>query len=253
MKRRSAIAGVAFVSSLVATQAGAATPSITVSVASSMAEAMREIGARFKAQRPGVTLQFNAAASGVLVQQIVNGAPADVLVCADAESMDRAVQQRVVDAATRRDFAANTLVLVVPARGGTAPAGVAELAAPSVRRVAIGKPATVPAGRYARQALEHAGVWAAVQPRLVYADNVRQVLDYVARGEVDAGFVYRTDARLAADAVRVVGPAAGHAPIAYPVAVVADSRQPALAREFAAFLLLPQAQALLAERGFTRP
>jgi molybdate transport system substrate-binding protein len=253
MKRRRAIAAVALVSLPTATPAATATPSITVSVASSMADALRDIGARFRAVRPGVALHFNAAASGVLVQQIVNGAPADLLVCADDESMDRAVRQRVVDAATRRDFAANTLVLVVPSRSRAAPAGMAGLAAPEVRRVAIGKPATVPAGRYARQALEHAGVWAAVAPRLIYADNVRQVLDYVARGEVDAGIVYLTDARLAAGAVHLVGAAPGHAPIVYPVAVVADSRQPALAREFMAFLLGPQAQGLLAERGFARP
>lgn len=253
MKRRSAIAAVAVASLTGGGPSIATTPSLTVSVTASMADALREIGARFQAARPGVTLHFNAAASGVLVQQIVNGAPADVLVCADAESMDRAVQQRVVDSATRRDFAANTLVLVVPARSGALPAGVAGLTAPAMRRVAIGKPATVPAGRYARQALEHAGVWAAVQPRLVYADHVRQVLDYVARGEVDAGFVYRTDALAAAGAVQLVDPAPGHSPIAYPVAVVADSRQPALAREFTAFLLTPQAQDLLARRGFARP
>jgi molybdate transport system substrate-binding protein len=105
-----------------------------------------------------------------------------------------------------------------------------------VRHIAIGKPATVPVGRYAKQVLDATGLWAAVEPKLVFADNVRQVLDYVARGEAEAGFVYRTDAQVMRNQVRVVLAATGHSPVTYPAAVVADSRQPVLAREFHAHL-----------------
>jgi molybdate transport system substrate-binding protein len=226
---------------------------LTVSAAASLADAFREIGVRFEAARPGVTLRFNVAASGVLVQQIVQGAPVDVFASADAESIERGVQQQVLDAATRRDFARNALVLIVPAQDAPAVTALEDLRRPEVRRIALGQPATVPVGRYAKQALDAAGLWAAVQPRLVFGQNARQVLDYVARGEADAGFVYRTDAASAKDKVRVMLAVGGHAPVTYPAAVVRDSRHAALARAFVAFLTMPEAQAILARHGFDKP
>ncbi len=226
---------------------------ITVSAAASLADAMRTIGARFESARPGVTVRLNTAASGALIQQIIQGAPVDVFVSADAETVARGIERRVLDPATRRDIARNTLVMIVPARGGPAPTALADLVRADVRRIAIGKPAIVPAGRYARQALESAGLWAAVETRLVFVDTPRQGLDVVARGEVEAGFVYRTDAALMPDRVRVAATASGHAPIVYPAAVVADSRQPALARAFHAFLSGAEAQAILARFGFGLP
>lgn len=231
--------------------AGAQT--LTVSAAASLTEALRELGPRFEATRPGVAVRFNVAASGVLVQQIVQGAPVDVFVSADPATVDRGVRLKVLDPATRRDVARNALVMVVPAQGGLPLAGPADLVRPDVRRVALGKPATVPAGRYAQEALASAGVWPTVAARIVYADSVRQVLDYVARGEVDAGFVYRTDAVLMRDRVRVITTMGGHAPIAYPAAVVADSRFRALAGHFVEFLTSPQAQTVLERHGFALP
>jgi molybdate transport system substrate-binding protein len=229
---------------------------LTVSAAASLTEAMREIGARFEAARPGVMVRFNFASSGVLVQQIVQGAPVDVFASADQETMERGIARKVIDPATRRDFARNAVVMIAPTRGAPGAAslsGLADLRRPDVRRVALGKPATVPAGRYAKQALDRAGLWAVLEPKLVHAENVRQVLDYVARGEVEAGFVYRTDAALLQDKARVVLTIEGGDPVTYPVAVVADSRQPALARDFHGFLLGPEAQAVLARHGFARP
>ena len=229
---------------------------LTISAAASLTDAFKDIGPRFEATRPGVKLRFNFAASGVLIQQIVQGAPVDVLASADAETMNRGVEQKVIDAETRRDFAANTLVLVVPALDGAPRAvvtGMADLTGPAFKRIAIGKPASVPVGRYTQQALETAGLWAPLQPKLVQADSVRQVLDYVARGEAEAGFVYRTDATLLAGKVSVVQTVQGHAPVRYPVAVVSDSRQKTLARDFAAFLLGAEAQAILARYGFGKP
>jgi len=226
---------------------------ITVSAAASLTQAFRDIAMRFEASRPGVTVRLNFAASGVLLQQIANGAPADVFASADQDTMDRGVSQQLFDPATRRDFAANTLVVVAPAGGPQGLARTADLAAPAVRRIALGKPATVPAGRYARQVLERESLWAQVEPRLVYADSVRQVLDYVARGEVEAGFVYRTDALLMPDKVDIRFTATGHEPVTYPLAVVATSRQAALAKDFAAFVLGAEAQAVLARNGFARP
>lgn len=227
---------------------------LTVSAAASLTEAMREIGPRFEVAQPGAQLRFNFAASGVLLQQLRQGAPVDVLVSADAETLDRGITLNVLDGDTRRVVAANALVMVRPALAVARPLlGLNDLTNPAVQRIAIGKPATVPAGRYAQQALNQAGLWPAVQSRLIPADSARQVLDYVARGEVDAGFVYRTDAALMPDKVQVVATLSGHAPILYPAAVVSDSRQKAQAAAFIAFLLGAEAQAVFAKHGFARP
>lgn len=231
----------------------AAQQQLTVSAAASLTDALREIGARFESARPRTTLRFNFAASGVLIQQIVNGAPVDLFISADQETLDRGVQQKVLDASTRRDFASNSLVMIAPASGAVMPSRLTDLRAPEVRRIAVGKLATVPVGRYTRQVLDQEHLWATLEPKFVFADNVRQVLDYVSRGEVEAGFVYRTDAELMKDKVRIVLTASGHAPVTYPLAVVADSKQAALAREFAAFLFAAEAQAVLARHGFGRP
>lgn len=229
----------------------AAAQQLTVSAAASLTDAFKAIGPRFEAARPGVTLRFNFAASGVLVQQIAQGAPVDVFASADQDTMDRAAAQKLIAADTRHDFAANALVLAVPADSPVQ--RVADLAGPAVKRIAVGKVASVPVGRYTQQALGSAQLWSALSPKLVFADNVRQVLDYVARGEVEAGFVYRTDAGIAKDKVRVAATVGGHTPITYPAAVVADSRQPALARDFVAFLGGAEAQAILARHGFGKP
>lgn len=238
---------------LAALPATAGAQALTVSAAASLTDAFKAIGQRFEAARPGVSVRFNFAASGVLIQQIVQGAPVDVFASADQQTMARGVEHKVIDAATRRDFAANTLVLIVPAQGTPPAARLADLTSPQVRRIAVGKPATVPVGRCTQQALEAAGLWAALEPRFVQADSVRQALDYVARGEAQAGFVYRTDAALMADKVKIVQTVEGHQPVRYPVAVVADSRHKALAADFAAFLLGAEAQGILAKFGFGKP
>ena len=226
---------------------------LTVSAAASLTEALREIATRFEASKPGVTVRLNFAASGPLLQQIVQGAPADVFVSADEETVTRGIAARVLDAGSRRIFAANTLVLIRPVSGAAGVASVADLLRPDIKRIAIGKPATVPAGRYTQQALVAAGVWESLQAKLVPSDSVRQVLDYVSRGEAEAGFVYRTDAALMVTKVHVVGPVAGHVPIRYPAVVVSASPLKALAGDFVAFLSGPVAQAILARRGFMAP
>lgn len=226
---------------------------LTVSAASSLTEAFREIGPRFEAEHPGVRIRFNFAASGLLMQQILQGAPVDVFASADEASLDRGIQAGAIDPATQRPVAGNALVLVVPLQVGPALSTVADLARADVRRVAVGKPATVPVGRYTRQALQAAGLWAIVEPKVIQADSVRQVLDYVARGEVDAGFVYRTDAQQMSRRVRQLATVTGHEPIRYPAAVATDSRHPALARSFVDFLSGPAAQSILGRHGFTAP
>lgn len=196
---------------------------------------------------------FNFAGSDALLVQIARGAPVDVFASADQDVMDRAEKQQLLAPGTRRNVASNSLVLVVPADSALGLKAPADLAQPAVRRIAIGNPASVPAGRYTRAALEAAKLWAAVEPKAVYAQSVRQALDYVARGEVEAGFVYATDAAVMAGKVRVVATVPTAAPITYPAAALATAPNPDAARRFVAFLATPAAQAVLARHGFAKP
>lgn len=221
---------------------------LLVSAAASLSAAFRAIGAGFAAANPGVKVSFNFAASGVLLQQIERGAPVDVFASADQETMDQAQQRGLIDAASRRDFTANRLVLVVPASAVSGVRGVTDLAGPAVKRIAIGNPALVPAGRHARAALGPA--MEALKPRFVYAESVRQALQYAGRGEVDAAFVYASDAAGAPDAVRVVAELPTPRPITYPAAVVAAAGHRALARRFVDHLGGAAAQAVLKRHGF---
>jgi len=154
---------------------------------------------------------------------------------------------------TRKDFVTNSLVLIEPAKDGVGVKSLQDLTGASVKKIAVGKTATVPVGRYTRQVLEGAGLWSVLEPKFVQADSVRQVLDYVARGEAEAGFVYRTDASIMSDKVRIALTVDGHAPVRYPVAVVSDSRHKTVARDFAAYLTTPAVQEVLGRFGFGRP
>ena len=177
---------------------------LMVSAAASLTNAFKELAPLFEAKHPGSKVLLNFAASDALVQQVAKGAPVDVLACADQESMDKAETQKLLTAGSRQNFAGNSLVLIVPTDSDLTIRSVADLAQASVTRIAMGNPASVPAGRYAQQALEQGKLWSAVQPKAIYALSVRQSLDYVARGEVDAGFVYNTDAAIQKNKVRVV-------------------------------------------------
>lgn len=226
---------------------------LTVSAAASLTNAFRELGPAFETRNPGTKVVFNFGASDALLAQIAKGAPADVFAAADQESMDRADAQKLLAPGSRRNFVANTLVLITPIDSALSLGSLADLQKPEVKRVALGNPSGVPAGRYAKGALDAAKVWAAVEPKAVYAQNVRQCLDYVARGEVEAGFVYSTDAAIQKDKVKVAFAVPTETPIAYPVAAVAGSPNPEAARNFVAFVLLPAAQAVLARYGFGKP
>lgn len=223
---------------------------LVVSAAASLTNAFKAVGEVFEQQHPGTKVLLNFGASDVLMQQIVKGAPADVFASADQKAMDKAAAEKVIVSATRRDFAANSLVLIVPADGHFAPAGLHDLTSANVKRVAFGDPASVPIGRYAQGALQAAGVWDAVSAKAVLASNVRQSLDYVARGEVDAGFVFSTDAAIMPDKVKVALNVPTQTPITYPIALVEGSRHAADAQAFMNFVLSPAGQAVLAKYGF---
>jgi molybdate transport system substrate-binding protein len=227
---------------------------LTVSAAISLKDALNEIVTSFERENPGTTVNLNLGASGDLQRQIEGGAPVDVFVSAATSNMDVLSSRGGIDPRTRRDVTCNKLVVITPAdASASAPTTLEDLA--RAEHIAIGNPKTVPAGQYARQALESAGLWLSLQPKLVFAENVRQALEYVARGEAQAGFVYVTDAAVLSDEVRVafdVDPAS-YKPIVYPAAVVAGSRERELARKFVEFLTSPAATAALEKQGFTLP
>jgi molybdate transport system substrate-binding protein len=227
---------------------------LTVAAAASLHEAVVELDSLYRAENPGVAVRATFGASGALRQQIEQGAPIDVFISASERHVDALQRAGRVDARSRRVLAGNALVLVVPSAGTATVRGFRDLASPAVRRVAIGAAASVAAGEYAEQVLRSLGIAQAVAAKAVYTHNVRQALAYVERGEVDAGIVFRTDAqasrrvRVAADA-----PPATHAPITYPLVLVAGRPHAEEARAYAAFLLGPRGREVLARRGFTAP
>lgn len=225
---------------------------ILVSAAMSLRSAFEEIGAQLAAPEGGVQTVFNFGASADLAAQIQGGAPVDVFAAADAKEMDRLDTQGALLPGTRVDFAANRVVVVVPIASAAAVAAFADLASPAIARIAIANPKTAPAGRYAEEVFASAGVAAAVRPKLIFAENVRQVLDYMGRGEVDAGVVYATDAMTRAREVKVaaVAPDGSHRPAIYPIAVLKGSAHPEGARAFVAAVRSGPGQAILARHGF---
>jgi molybdate transport system substrate-binding protein len=229
--------------------------SLTVSAAISMKDAVTEVARGFAASRPGVTVLHNWGSSGELQKQIEAGAPVDVFISAAQLQMDELEKRRLVVPGTRRIFARNLLTVVKPADSRVDIAKAADLADARVARIVVGNPRTVPAGQYAEESLRALGLWDRVQPKLVFAENVRQALEYVARGEVDAGFVYTTDAALRGQAVKeAFRPAEDtYRPVVYPAAVVAGTRQPALAQAFVELLLGREGQAALGRFGFQPP
>ena len=226
---------------------------LTISAAASLGDAFRDIGRAFESVHPDTKVQLNFAASGALLQQIARGAPVDVFASADEETMDRAEQQKLLVRGSRADFAGNALVVVVPRDAASPPKTLPDLAATAIRRIAIGLPASVPAGRYARLALDKAKLWPALEAKMIGAQSARQALDYVARGEVDAGFVYATDAAVMADKVRVAFIVAMDTPVRYPIAIVEGTGNPSAAQDFVAFVASPAGQAMLARHGFGKP
>lgn len=255
MKRRSFLFSVATLacSSLFATSAQPK-PTITVLAAISLREAMTDVKRDFEASH-NATVELVFGASGQLASQIETGAPADVFVSAADAQMNKLADKKLVDPATRTLVAHNALVLIVPAAANESITKFEDLNSEQVKHLAIGEPKSVPAGMYARQVLAHLQLEAAVANKLVLGANVRQVLDYVARGEAEAGLVYVTDAQTAAKDVRIVAQAdaSWHESINYSAAVVSTSKQPTLAAEFVAAMTNEVGRTALSKQGFALP
>ena len=224
---------------------------ILVSAAVSLKEAFGEIAPRYQAAT-GVKVVFIFGGSGELARQIEFGAPADVFASAGELEMDQLAAKGLIDLQSRADFAENTLVLIVPAATDSPAASFSDLAQSKFERIAIGNPQTVPAGHYAEEALKNNRLSDVVGRRLILAENVRQVLEYVASGEVDAGLVYSTDLSMARGRVKVLAaaPQGTYGPIRYPIAIVKNSPHHDAARKFLELVLGADGQLVLQKHGF---
>lgn len=233
----------------VAAQAG----TLTVSAASSLTNVFKDVATAYSKAHPDTTIQYNFAASGALLQQIRQGAPVDVFASADQKTMNDAAKAGLLDEATRKNFVRNEVVLIAPSSSNGEVKDLQSLDTAAVSKIAVGSVASVPVGRYTKEGLEKSGQWEKLTPKFIFAENVRQVLDYVSRAEVQAGFVYATDAAVRSDKVKVVQSLPIDTVVSYPVAVVKASPNAADARSFVQFLESEQAQAIFSKAGFRKP
>jgi molybdate transport system substrate-binding protein len=241
---------VAVVLVLVCTNYCIAQTHLTVSAAASLKEALSETEADYKQAYGNTEFSNNFGSSGTLAVQIDLGAPVDLFLSAAVKPMDELEAKGLIVAGTRRNLLRNTLVLIAPLDSKLN--GFQGLTNGSIRTIAFGDPASVPAGQYGRQTLAALHLLDKINQKLVLGKDVRQVLTYVETGNADAGLVYATDAQ-ASGKVRVVAtaPESTHDLIVYPVAVVKGSRNEEASRRFIEFLRSPIAQAIFVKHGFT--
>lgn len=238
---------------------GAATPAasqapVLVFAASSLKTALDAMTGPIQ-EATGTKITVSYASSAVLARQIEEGAPAELFISADTDWMDYAAARGLIKRDSRVNLLGNELVLIAPANQKAALTigpGFDLAGALGNGRLAIGEPASVPAGKYAKAALTSLGVWASVEKRLAPAENVRAALTLVSRGEAPLGIVYKTDAR-ADPSVAVIGvfPASTHPLIVYPAALT--SRGTRNAAEVLAFLGSAGATRIFQQFGFTKP
>ncbi|SES83629.1 molybdate transport system substrate-binding protein [Methanococcoides vulcani] len=225
---------------------------ITVSAGAGMTESFTEIEQEFEAQHPDVDVNLNFAGSGSLRMQIEAGAPIDVFASASQKHMDILESEQLIDADTRHDFAENSLVMIVPRSGGNKIMSLEDLTDGSVTKIAIGDPEVAPVGRYAKGALEEASLWDDVSEKLIYAETVKQVLVYVENGDVDAGFVYMTDAMSSdMDEIDVVAQIPVTTSIIFPIAIVSSSAEKQASREFIDYVLSDEGKDIFVKYGYT--
>jgi molybdate transport system substrate-binding protein len=229
----------------------APTVELTVSAAASLKDAMEAIKPVYVQEKPDVAITYNFGSSGSLQQQIEQGAPIDVFISAAAKQMNSLQEKGLILNETRQDLLTNRMVLIVPKKDSNVKS-FEDLTSDTVQKVALGEPESVPAGKYAKEALTALNLFEKVDAKAVYGKDVRQVLNYVETGNVEAAVVYETDAKTS-DRVTIVEvvPASSHEPIVYPIAVVKESPRQDSAKEFVQFMFTPQAKAVFEKYGFT--
>lgn len=236
---------------LPAPPAAAQGPALQIAAASSLADVMPMLVQGFEALQPGAKVQLRSDGSGLLLEAMAQGQAADVLLAADADTVASGVRRHLLRPDAVRAFAGNTLVLLVPAASRLPIHRLADLARTEVQRIALARPASASVGRYARQAIDAARLWASVQRKIVFTDNAQATRALLLRDEVDAALVYHTDALVAGAAATEVAVLSGHEPIRLTAAVAESTRQGELAARFVQYLRSDAAQAMLLAAGFS--
>lgn len=224
---------------------------LTISAAASLKNAMEQIQPLYTKEKQNVKLTYNFGSSGALQQQIEQGAGVDVFISAATKQMDALDKKGLLLEGTRKDLSKNQVVLVVPQKS-TQVTDFKDLTKPSVKKIALGEPKSVPAGEYAQQVLTALKILDAVKPKAVYAKDVRQALNYVESGNVDAGIVYLSDAK-SSPQVKIVktAPENTHKSVVYPIAVPKSSKNADAAKDFIQFVSNNQAKTAFENQGFT--
>ena len=223
---------------------------LTVSAAISLKDALEEIKPIYQKTHQNVEIIYNFSSSGSLQQQIEQGAPVDVFISAANQQMDALESKKLLLAGTRQPLLTNQLVLVTPKNEKNVKK-IQNLTQTNISRIAMGEPNSVPVGRYTEEVITYYKILDKIRSKIIYAKNVRQVLSYVETENVNAGFVYLSDAKTSGE-IRLVEvfPKNSHTPIVYPIAVLKDSKNPKIAKEFSQFLLNDSAKKVFNKYGF---
>lgn len=210
---------------------------LTISAAASLKDSLVEIKNMFEEEYAHIKVRYNFGGSGSLQQQIKQGAPVDLFISASEEKFDELLKVGLIDKDKRTPLLKNELVLITESSNPSSLLGFEDLVGTNIEHIAIGIPETVPAGEYAKETLEHLNIWEVIEPKVIFAKDVRQVLSYVETGNVDAGIVYRTDA-LTSDNVTIIESATpdSHTAIHYPIGIVNETKKYEAAKDFYNFL-----------------
>jgi molybdate transport system substrate-binding protein len=224
---------------------------LLISAAASLQNALARVDPLFVQHYPNVKLKYNFGASGALQRQIEQGAPVDVFISAGKKQVDALQQKGLLLNGTRRNLLTNRLVLIVPKHSMLALKGFQGLADLRVKRIAVGEPKSVPVGQYTEELFQNLGILVQLRSKLVLSNSVRSVLAAVESGNVEAGVVYGTDAKIS-DQVKIISTATKnlYSPIVYPVGVIKNSRNMESAKAYVQFLSSPAAQSIFVEAGF---
>jgi molybdate transport system substrate-binding protein len=224
---------------------------LLISADTSLKESLLAVQAVFQKENPDIQLQMNFGASGQLEQQIQQGAQVDLFLSAGQKQMDDLLKQQRIDADSKTNVVQNQLVVITP-KSGAALSSLDDLVRPDIKKVAVGDPASVPVGTYAKQSLEFYNSWDSMQSKLVFTKDVGQIISDVESGNADAGIVYKTDA-MTSQTVQVacVIPDQSHSPILYAAGIVSTSKHKPAAKRFAAFLKGEEAKRMFQQYGFT--
>jgi molybdate transport system substrate-binding protein len=227
------------------------TVTLNVSAAATLTDVIKEINILYQKDRPNVMIITNFTSSGTIQSQIENGAPVDVFISGANLQMDNLQKQGLILPETRKDLLSNKIVLIVPNGSKLNIGDFSDLTNNGVRLIAIGDPKSVTSGMYAQKALEELNLYEQIKTKFVLAADVRQVLTYVESSNVDAGFVYATDAKISTKVkVVTIAPEDINAQIIYPVAIIKATKNVEAAKEYETFLTSAKAKEVFSKFGF---